>query len=153
MSDDESVFNLFNKQINKNAQILYGDHQVNYPDRKKIVKATSIDNIWKGSVFSHQSCFVKRELLEEYKFNISNKITADYELFYTLFTENKVFEYIPIVVSSVSSGGVSDIKRIESIVSRWNILDKSFKVNIYYIKLILTEMLKKYLKKLLGRGV
>ncbi len=149
----KSIFNLFDKQTNANAQILYGDHQVKCIEKTKIIKATPIENIWKGSVFSHQSCFVKKEILEEYEFNISNKITADYELFYTLFKDNKIFEHIPVLVSSVSCGGVSDIKRIDSIVSRWNILDKSFKINTYYIQLVLTEMLKKFIKKLFARGV
>ena len=103
-------------------------------------------------VFSHQSCFVKKEVLSQYKFNESNKITADYELFYTLYKANKRFDYIPIVLSSVSAGGVSDIKRIDSIVSRWNILEKSNKVNIYYLKLIIVEMLKSVVKKVLGKG-
>lgn len=142
----QSISELFNRQRNNNTQILYGDHQVKYPAKTKILKATSIENIWKGSVFSHQSCFVKKEVLEDYNFNISNKITADYELFYTLYKNNKIFEYIPVVVASVSSGGVSDIKRVDSIVSRWNILSKNFKVNVYYIRLIIVEMIKKVFK-------
>lgn len=151
--DDKILSTLFDKQNNKNTHVIYGDHQVNYLNKSKIIKANTIENIWKGSIFSHQSSFVKREVLKEYKFNISNKITADYELFYTLIKENKVFEYIPVIVSAVSSSGISDIKRIDSIVSRWNILDKTFQINIYYLRLVIVEIFKKYIKKLLGRGV
>ena len=141
------------KMSDKDVDVYYGDHEVNYEEHTKIVKANNkIEDIWKRMVFSHQSCFVKKEVLSQYKFNESNKITADYELFYTLYKANKRFDYIPIVLSSVSAGGVSDIKRIDSIVSRWNILEKSNKVNIYYLKLIIVEMLKSVVKKVLGKG-
>ncbi len=57
-----------------------------------------------------------------------------------------------MIVASVSTGGVSDIKRIDSIVSRWNIIDKNFGLNIYYLKLIILEMIKSYIKKILRLG-
>ena len=139
--------------IENSVDVVYGDWEVRYASKNKIIKANnSIDKIWQGMIFSHQSCFVKKDILKEYKFNESNRITADYELFYTLYKANKRFDYIPIVLSSVSAGGVSDIKRIDSIVSRWNILEKSNKVNIYYLKLIIVEMLKSVVKKVLGKG-
>lgn len=146
---DDSIFSLFKNKKDENSQIVYGDYQVKYQTRTKMIKALSIENIWKGSVFSHQSCFVKREVMLEHKFNIDNKIIADYELFYTLYKGGRVFEYIPVVVASISSGGVSDVKRIESIVSRWKILDKSIKVNTYYLYLIISETFKKFIKTII----
>ena len=76
-------------KIDDSVDIIYGDQEVRYTSKKKIVKANmSIQDIWKGMIFSHQSCFVKKEVLNQYKFNESNKITADYELFYTLYKAN-----------------------------------------------------------------
>lgn len=147
-----SVLDFFTKQKLKNADVLYGDHKVVYPTKTRVQKAKPIKEIWKGMVFSHQSCFVKREVLLKYKFNTDNKITADYELFYTLHKEGKTFEYIPLLLSSITSGGVSDVKRIESIVSRWKILDKNIKINTYYLYLIVVEMIKKSIKTVMGRG-
>ncbi len=150
---DSNILKNILPKIDDSVDIIYGDQEVRYTSKKKIVKANmSIQDIWKGMIFSHQSCFVKKEVLNQYKFNESNKITADYELFYTLYKANKKFSYIPMIVASVSAGGVSDIKRIDSIVSRWKIIDKSFGVNIYYLKLIIIELVKIPIKKILGIG-
>lgn len=139
--------------LDDNVDIVYGDQEVRYISKSKILKADkNIKDIWKGMVFSHQSCFVKKDILKQYRFNESNRITADYELFNILYKANKRFKYIPMIVASVSTGGVSDIKRIDSIVSRWNIIDKNFGLNIYYLKLIILEMIKSYIKKILRLG-
>ena len=136
--------------IENSVDVVYGDWEVRYENKKRVLKADkNIENIWKGMIFSHQSCFVKKDILKQYKFNETNRITADYELFYNLYKANKKFRYIPMIVASVSAGGLSDIKRVESIVSRWKIIDKSFRVNIYYLKLIIAELIKIPIKKVL----
>ncbi len=58
------------KMSDKDVDVYYGDHEVNYEEHTKIVKANNkIEDIWKRMVFSHQSCFVKKEVLSQYKFN------------------------------------------------------------------------------------
>lgn len=150
---DKDVLKSIENELIDEIDVLYGDWEVRYTDKTRVAKADkSVKNIWKGMVFSHQSCFVKKDILKQYRFNESNKITADYELFYNLHKTNKIFKYVPMIIASVSAGGVSDIKRIESIVSRWNIIDKSFRVNIYYLKLIIAELIKIPIKKVLRVG-
>lgn len=150
---DSNVLKGVLPKLDDSIDVVYGDQEVRYISKRKIVKANqNIIDIWKGMIFSHQSCFVKKDILKEFRFNESNRITADYQLFYTLYKSNKRFLYIPMVIASVSAGGVSDIKRIESIVSRWNIIDKSFSVNIYYLKMIIIEMIKPYIKRIIGVG-
>lgn len=150
---DSNVLKKILPNLDDNVDIVYGDQEVRYISKSKILKADkNIKDIWKGMVFSHQSCFVKKDILKQYRFNESNRITADYELFNILYKVNKRFKYIPMIVASVSTGGVSDIKRIDSIVSRWNIIDKNFGLNIYYLKLIILEMIKSYIKKILRLG-
>lgn len=150
---DSNVLKKILPNLDDNVDIVYGDQEVRYISKSKILKADkNIKDIWKGMVFSHQSCFVKKDILKQYRFNESNRITADYELFNILYKVNKRFKYIPMIVASVSTGGVSDIKRIDSIVSRWNIIDKNFGLNIYYLKLIILQMIKSYIKKILRLG-
>jgi glycosyltransferase involved in cell wall biosynthesis len=150
---DSNVLKGVLPNLDDSVDIVYGDWEVRYASKRKIVKTDmSIQDIWKGMVFSHQSCFVKKNILKQYSFNESNRITADYELFYTLYKANKNFSYLPMIIASVSAGGISDRKRIASIVSRWNIVDKSFGVNIYYLKLIVVELVKLPFKKILGIG-
>lgn len=150
---DFNVLNNILLNLDDSVDIIYGDREIRYISKRKIVKADKcIEEIWKEMIFSHQSCFVKKNILREYRFNESNRITADYQLFYSLYKKNKKFKYVPMIVSSVSAGGVSDIKRIDSIVSRWNIIDKNFGVNMYYLKLIIIEMLKPFIKKIIDIG-
>lgn len=147
---DSNVLKNVLQNFDDELDVVYGDWEVRYENKKRVLKADkNIENIWKGMIFSHQSCFVKKDILKQYKFNETNRIAADYELFYNLYKENKKFRYIPMIVASVSAGGLSDIKRVESILSRWKIIDKSFRVNIYYLKLIIAELIKIPIKKVL----
>lgn len=150
---DSNVLKNVLPNFDDELDVVYGDWEVRYENKKRIVKADeNIENIWKGMLFFHQSCFVKKDILKQYKFNETNRIAADYELFYNLYKENKKFRYIPMIVASVSAGGLSDIKRVEVILSRWKIIDKSFIVNIYYLKLIILELIKIPIKKVLRVG-
>jgi hypothetical protein len=105
-----------------------------------------MQDIWKGSRFSHQSAFISSKLHKANKFNLSNRIGADFEFFYKAYKNNKNFKYIDVIISSISSGGVSDIKRVDSIVGWWNIVEKNTKTNLYYIWIILKEMVKSLIK-------
>ncbi len=147
---EKDVLKSIENELLDEIDVLYGDWEVRYADKTRVAKADkSIKNIWKGMTFSHQSCFVKKKLLQKYRFNTKNHITADFELFYTLFKANRVFKYIPITIASVSAGGVSDIKRVESILSRYKVIDKSIFRTIYYLFLIKIEYFKSIVKKIL----
>jgi len=137
---------IFYKNYYHNADIIYGNHNVIYSNKTRVVQAGDIRKIWKGSQFCHQSAFISSELHKKNKFNLSNSIGADFEFFYKAYKENKNFEFIDVLVSNYSAGGISDIKRIESIVGHWNVVEKNFKTNMHYILLIIKEMVKKKLK-------
>lgn len=127
--------------------IVYGNHKVIYTNKSRIAMAGCIKDIWKGSQFCHQSTFVSTKVHKKNKFNLSNRIGADFEFFYNLYKQNLNFKYIDIVIANYSAGGLSDIKRIDSIVGRWNIIEKNTRVNIYYIWIILKEIIKERIKK------
>ena len=138
--------NIFIKNKFIEIDIIYGNHQVVYPHKTRLSRAGKVKDIWKGSQFSHQSAFIYASFHKKNKYNLSNHIGADFEFFYKSYKNNQKFQYMDMVVSSISSGGVSDIKRIDSTVGRWNIIEKNTKINIYYIQLILKEMLKDWIK-------
>ena len=139
--------NIFNKSNYELTDIIYGNNQVIYPNRTRIAKAGNIQEIWKGSRFSHQSVFIKSEFHKINKYNVSNCIGADFEFFYKSFMNDIKFKYVDIVVSSISSGGLSDLRRVDSVVSWWNVIDKNTKINFYYIWKILKEIIKERVKK------
>lgn len=145
--DNDVLEKLFVNNNLKNIDVIYGDHKVIYPNRKRIVKAGNIEDIWKGSQFCHQSTFVSANVHKANKFNLSNHIGADFEFFYILYKQKKNFKYINIIIANYSAGGLSDIKRVDSILGRWNVVEISTKTNLYYIWIILKEILKSWVKK------
>lgn len=126
------------------SDVVYGDHSVFYPSSGKIKKKTAglpLD-MWKGSVFSHQSAFVRLSYHRRKPYNINNKISADFEFFYKAFNDGLRFRKINRVVSVVSAGGVSDMRRVDSVLGWWCVVEKTGMVNIYYIYRIILEMTK-----------
>lgn len=129
------------------CHVIYGDHEVRYPNKRKIVKAGKVKNLWKGSQFCHQSAFVSLAYHNANKFNIKRKIVADFEFFFKVYQDSKVMKYVPVTVSNVSAGGVSDVKRIESILERYCCLDGKLSRFPFYFSVIVIEFIKLKVKR------
>lgn len=129
------------------CHVIYGDHEVRYPNKRKIVKAGKVKNLWKGSQFCHQSAFVSLAYHNINKFNIKRKIVADFEFFFKAYQDSKVMKYVPVTVSNVSAGGVSDVKRIESILERYCCLDGKLSRFPFYFSVIVIEFIKLKVKR------
>lgn len=149
--DDNVLDVVFTKNKFENIDVIYGNHKVVYPNKTRIAEAGSMRDIWKGSQFCHQSSFIYSTFHKSKRYNICNKIGADFEFFYTAFKNGAKFGYVDVVMTNYAAGGISDVKRVESVVERWNIIDKSIKTNFYYIWLIIKEMLKHQIKKLIKK--
>jgi len=130
-----------------NVEIIYGNNEVRYPHKTRLASAGNIDQLWKGSQFSHQSAFIRSDLHKASRYNISNRIAADSEFFYLCYVKGRVFRYLDKTIATVSSGGLSDTNRIDSIVGFWKLQEKKPSTNIYYICMILKEMVKDRLVK------
>ena len=91
------------------SDVIYGDILSQNDDfgSSILVKAKPLNQIWKGMIFSHQSCFCKLELLKNQLFNTKYKIAADFNLMLTLFLSGKSFFYLQTPISVVRSGGIS----------------------------------------------
>jgi len=146
--DASVIINVFDQHKYYDFDVIFGHHNVIYPHKTRLVKAGHVTHMWKGSQFCHQSSFIKSSFHKANKFSLLNRISGDFEFFYNAYKKNKNFKCTDIVISSISTGGLSDIKRIDSIVGRWNVVEKSSKINFYYIFLVVTEMVKIYLKKI-----
>jgi glycosyltransferase involved in cell wall biosynthesis len=132
--------------------IVYGNHEVRYPGgARRIELSKPLDGIWKGSRFSHQSALICSRLHKTEPYSENNPICADYEFFYRAYANGRKFVQVPVTIASVESGGVSDRKRIKSILGRWHIIDKSAGRGAYYLAILLLEILKWPLKRLLGQ--
>ena len=149
--NNNTLKNLFKVSNFDDINILYGHHEVRYPHKKRIARAGNITDIWKASQFSHQSVFISSQYHKLHPYNTCIKITADFAFFYNAYVNNAKFHYTDAVISSITSGGVSDSKRVDGILEMWMVQEKSNKVNLYYIFRILKEMLKEKVKKVLNR--
>ncbi|MDA3778901.1 MAG: glycosyltransferase family 2 protein, partial [Bacteroidales bacterium] len=112
------------EQLNiQKYDVLYGDLLAtnNAQDMHKKFKAQKLDNIKKGMIFSHQSVFVKKNLLLKYPFDLDYKICADYLQFLTLYSNNYSFFYLPIIISRTSIEGIS-YSNIETIIEKLKII-------------------------------
>ncbi len=45
------------------------------------------------------------------------------------------------------SGGISDLNRVQSVLERWDVIEKTMKNNIFYSLLIIKEILKTLVKR------
>ena len=115
-------------------KIVYGDRQVIFQNNtRKRVKAESLNLIWKGKPMCHQSCFVDAIYHKQNKFTLKYNICDDFKFIYDAYQKGVSFKYINLVVANYLAGGSSGDSILRTIVQDWMIVDKSFKVNIYYI--------------------
>ena len=134
---------LFEGQLFEDIDIIYGNHQIVYPSgRSRLAKAGLIENIDKGSQFCHQSSFIRTKYHKVNTFNILTKIAADFEFFYNSRKNGAIFKFVDLIICKFQAGGVSDVKRVESILSQWSIIDKTLKNNLYYSYLVIRETIK-----------
>jgi glycosyltransferase involved in cell wall biosynthesis len=124
------------------AECIYGDFYFLFKRNQLVpVKAKPLDTLWQEMAFSHQSLFVKTDVLKKYKFNLRCKVTSDYHLIFQLVKNNHPFHYVNKFIAFYSYGGLSINKQVKSLVECWRIARKfekneNFKVDRYYIPII-----------------
>lgn len=147
-----TIEKIFSKK-NDEVDFIYGDCKIIYNSKfSRVQKAGEIKNLWKGMVFSHQSLFTRRDIFKKYKFNIDNKIGADFEFIYNCYINKYKFHNLHAPVAINLAGGLSDRDRLGSVLSWWSTVNKfsrSFKVNIYYFILFCNALIKICMKKVL----
>lgn len=138
---------------NYNANFIYGDCEIVYnPKFSRVQRAGEIKNLWKGMIFSHQSLFVRYDVFEKYKFNINNKIGADFEFIYNCYINKYKFYNLHFPVAVTLAGGLSDRDRLGSILSWWSTVNKfsrDFRVGVYYFVLFFDTLIRMGIKKIL----
>lgn len=150
-SSQSSLADVFSHN-QSNFTVIYGDVSVVYPNFTRLVKAKMISEIPKGMPFSHQSTLIKTSYHKTHKFNIENPIAADMELLTSTYLSGFSFNYIPFSISNISSGGVSDTRRLNVIFAWWKVsIDLGFSKNLalHYAALLSITCLKILLKKIL----
>lgn len=144
-------------KLKRNADIIYGDNVLMYEWGEIVLAPDELSNMKKHMVFGHQTAFVKREILNKYKFDSKYKISGDYNLFYLLYTNGYIFEYVPACISKIDArDGVSrtrpliTFKEDAVITGRkhnqfWCFLYIGFCIRVIVSGLVTTLLPKKYI--------
>jgi len=150
--DDKVLINISKFHIDENIQCIYGDVSTNYGNFEVIKKAGNISELNKGMQFSHQSLFVKSDYHKANKFDLSYKSAGDFNFIFNSYMDNVQFFYARLIFSKVSNGGVSDIKRINSlkeakkiVLSRSDTLLNRFYFYRLFTKIFMIDTIKKIL--------
>ena len=151
-SSNDLIGKIFYK-TNYNYDILIGKTSVNYDGfyRERIIGNLRL--LWKGMQFCHQSVFVKSVILKNNLFSVDSPIAADFEFFLNVLSNSIVkVKLFDITIAVVSTGGISDKMRIETLKSWRNSvlrLRPNTFVKPYYFILINFTRAKMILKRTL----
>lgn len=99
-------------------------------ETSKVSKARGLMKIWIGNPCSHQSLFVKTEIMKERLFDLKYKISADYDFIYYLYYQKYKFFYLKDVIISKCVGSVGLSKQYSPFV----ILRDSFFITQKYAR-------------------
>jgi glycosyltransferase involved in cell wall biosynthesis len=105
------------------ADALYGDHVRRYPESgvERVIRAEAPDVLPLRMHCSHQSLFMRREILLEKPFSL-DLLAADYNSILGAYVDGKRFARVDCVVAMATMGGRSDTNRVTMLLQRIAIL-------------------------------
>ncbi len=107
---ENNILDNVKKTISLNVDdVVYGDRfYISESGQVDLQKAKPIETVFERMPFGHQSCFIKRELLQARPFNTTYKYAADYDMIIDFYLQEKKFKYIEIPVCNFLHGGESE---------------------------------------------
>ena len=105
--DNEVLASFFSKEFN-DAHVLYGDTILRDGNFYKLSMAQPLDTITQAMPMCHQSIFVRRDIIQEYQFDLQYKVAADYNQLLSCYLDKKIFQYVPQIVSIYDVAGTSE---------------------------------------------
>ena len=149
---DLNNFSSVYEEIKLNVNdIIYGDYFIGDKNKYKWKGNGVVDDLWKG-YFCHQSMYVKRELLLLHPFDIKQKICGDTKFVLTAITQSKANVCkIDLPLCIIEPGGVSDVKRIQSIISQRDVTIQSkvksrFEIESYFFPFLMKNIFLQVLR-------
>jgi len=139
--------------INMNFDVIYSDVEIDFGKFTVVKKPLTLERMDLGMTFHHQSCFVKTNLMKQYKFDTTYKLAADYNFLYTLYQSGNVFYYFNKPISKVIPDGDSDKQRLKVLKEYYRIQSSKNKFfsSIYFVYRYLSELVKLIIKKILPK--
>ncbi len=149
---DEKVIEQVIRASPKEADMIYGSHEVRHKHLVKHKSPKPVSSLWKYMVFSHQTLFARASLLKENPFDLSKGSSADFYFIYQAYLNHAIFHNTGLKIASFASGGLSDEKVIQSYKQTWKIVreyDTRLIVHLFHIALIGKQYVIVALRKLL----
>jgi len=155
---DSHVLSTMFAQDHVDADALYGHHMRHYPKQgiSRVIYAEAPDILPLRMHCSHQSLFMRREILLERPFSLG-LLAADYEAILTAYMAGRRFKRVDCVVAVASVGGQSDNNRLISLWQRVSILRRhglmNFTTALHYAGLIIWVLLASPVKRALPKSL
>lgn len=140
------------------ADALYGDHARRYPESgiERVIHAEAPDVLPLRMHCSHQSLFMRREILVEKPFSLE-LLAADYSSILDAYLDGKRFEHVDCVVAVAMVGGRSDTNRVTMLLQRIAILRRhgllTLPIAWHYAGLVAWVLFVAPLKRILPKSV
>lgn len=144
----DTIQDIFKQVDYKNSAVVYGNAQNIYDSRHKVIfPSKSLDSIYQGLPFSHQSSFTRTKYLQKLGYDLQYSICADYDLFYKLYMQKLTFTYVDVIVANYDMFGAST-KYSESFLEKKRISNmyEPSKNKYFSTKKYLILKLKEYIK-------
>lgn len=126
---DYNVLDQIKIHFQTNADVIYGNTIIKTMGKKYLLLPDKLGNLLKHLIFCHQSSFVKTKLAIENLFQIKYKYVADYNLFYTLYLQNKYFLYVNIPVANyLTDEGFTASNRMACCMEEYKVNGRKFKI-------------------------
>lgn len=137
--DNQVLSTIFLSNVNTKADIIYGNTIAKYPWGKCLIKGNFFSKHDINLPFCHQSTFVRTSLIKSIPFDLSYRIAADYNFFYTLYKLGKRFKHVDISIALYDTIGFSTNKVLETYIEvcRSNGSNNSwqFKFRLFFFKI------------------
>ncbi len=119
--NDKVVSAIFNQDLH-DAQVLFGDSIARYPAFDARRKALPVEDLWKGMICCHQAMFFRTSVIRDKGYRPELFFSADYEMILRLYLDGKIFRHVAETVAIFDTGGISNLKMVESAQSNLAIL-------------------------------
>ncbi len=114
------IENIFKNDELSRADLIYGDTvEEEYGELHYFRKCPEL--ITERMPFSHQSVFVRRDLLLKYPFSMKYSIASDYDFLLTLYEKGYSFMDSGIAVAKVSKDGTSSVRLKDTYIETMNL--------------------------------
>jgi len=155
-ASDDALEYLTHEIDNSQAELIAGGHIVDYGDGIKKHYANVKEELQTPPLkmpFCHQSLLAKRTSLLKFNFNKSYKIAADFNFLYDCLYDHQKVIFSDKIISVVTAGGVSDIKRKTTWLEYKRVLNShgrnSLLITAYYNVKLVIESIKSIIKSLI----